>query len=77
MTNSEILIGLPAYQITDITMHKGVVRFFARYTGPVACPHCNSSSLRNKLKEVNGIADPHSPSHLRRELLDEREVVAV
>jgi transposase len=48
LINSEILIGLPAYQITDITMHKGVVRFFARYTGPVACPHCNSNSLRNK-----------------------------
>ena len=48
MNNSEILLGLPAYQITDITMQKGVVRFFARHTGPVSCPHCNSNSLRNK-----------------------------
>lgn len=48
MITSEILLGLPAYQIIDITMHKSVVRMTVRYTGPVRCPHCNSSSLRNK-----------------------------
>ncbi len=54
MNNSEILLGLPAYQISDFEMHKGVIRFSARYTGPVSCPHCNSALLRNK------------GSHLRR-----------
>jgi len=48
LSNSEILIGLPAYQITEITMHQGVVRLTVRYTGPVTCPACNSNSLRNK-----------------------------
>jgi transposase len=54
LDNSEILLGLPAYQITQITMQKGIIRFTARYQGATACPHCNSTFLRNK------------GSHLRR-----------
>jgi transposase len=48
LITSEILLGLPAYQITDITTHKGVVRISARYLGAISCPHCHSNSLRNK-----------------------------
>jgi transposase len=48
LITSEILLGLPAYQIIDITTHKGVVRMTVRYTGPVSCPHCDSNFLRNK-----------------------------
>ena len=55
MTNSEILLGLPAYQITGIDMHKGVVRFRARYTEAVSCPHCNSTSLRNKGSDLRRV----------------------
>jgi transposase len=48
LNNSEILLGLPAYQIIDIGMHKGVVRMTVQYVGSVSCPHCNGNSLRNK-----------------------------
>ena len=48
MIKSEILLGLPAYQITDIQMDQSTVRLIGRYVGPVSCPHCNSNSLRNK-----------------------------
>ena len=48
MITSEILLGLPAYQIIDIAIHQGVVRMIVRYTGPVSCPHCHSKFLRNK-----------------------------
>jgi transposase len=48
LITSEILLGLPAYQIIDIAMDKGVIRVKARYAGPVSCPHCQSNSLRNK-----------------------------
>jgi transposase len=48
LTNSEILLGLPAYQITDIQMQKGVIRLTVHYTGPTSCPDCHSISLRNK-----------------------------
>jgi transposase len=48
LIKSEILLGLPAYQITDIQMDQSTVRLIGRYVGPVSCPHCNSNSLRNK-----------------------------
>jgi transposase len=55
LTNSEILLGLPAYQITEIRMQKGVVRFTARYTGAAACRHCNSTFLRNKGRHLRRV----------------------
>ena len=55
MITSEILLGLPAYEIISIDTHKGVVRISARYTGPISCPHCNSTSLRNKGSYVRSI----------------------
>jgi len=48
LTSSEILLGLPDYRITDMELQTGVLRFHVRYTGAVSCPHCNSTSLRNK-----------------------------
>ena len=46
--HSEIVLGLPDYEITEIQRHAGRVSICARFTGLVACPHCCSSRLRSK-----------------------------
>jgi transposase len=48
LTNEEILLGLPYYQITGITIRSGEVRISARYNGPKSCPHCHSQRQRSK-----------------------------
>jgi transposase len=48
LINSEILIGLPGYQITGIEVGKGEVRISARYVEAVECPHCGGKRLRSK-----------------------------
>lgn len=48
LTNHEIIIGLPGYQITGLQRDGGVVRIAARYEGPVICPHCEGAQLHSK-----------------------------
>ena len=48
MTNEEIVLGLPDYQISGIERKAGEVRISARYTGPKSCPHCHSQRQRSK-----------------------------
>jgi transposase len=48
LTFSEIVLGLPDLQITDIHWRSGQVHIEARYVGPVACPDCGSARLRRK-----------------------------
>ena len=48
MTNSEILLGLPLYEVTAIERNGGTIMISARFTGPIACPQCGSSRLRHK-----------------------------
>ena len=48
MTESEIVLGLPDFQITDIQRIEGNLRISARYTGPRFCAHCGGTRLRNK-----------------------------
>ena len=48
MINSKILLGLPDFQITGIAWKCGEVRISARYTGPISCPHCAGTKLRDK-----------------------------
>lgn len=48
MINSEILLGLPGYQITGILRVGAEVRIAARYSGPLFCPHCAGNRLRSK-----------------------------
>ncbi len=48
MTNDEIVLGLPHYQITAIQWRSGEVRIGARYTGPRSCPHCHGQGLHSK-----------------------------
>lgn len=46
MIRSEVVIGLPGYQITGIEESSGRVRIAARHEGEVVCPHCSSGRLR-------------------------------
>lgn len=48
MTNSEILLGLPDYEVSAIERSGGTITIAARYRGPIACPHCGGSRLRHK-----------------------------
>lgn len=48
MTDSEILLGLPQYEVTAIERTGGTITISARYTGPISCPKCGSSRLRHK-----------------------------
>jgi transposase len=55
LINSEILIGLPGYQITGIEMWKGEVRISARWEGGIQCPHCEGKRLRCKDRYVRRV----------------------
>jgi transposase len=48
LIKSEILLGLPGYQITGIEWSQGEVRISARHEGPIRCPHCQGERLRHK-----------------------------
>lgn len=48
MEHSEIVLGLPDYEITGIERTAGMVTVWARYAGTICCPHCNGTRLRNK-----------------------------
>ena len=48
MINSEILIGLPGYQITGMEKSGGRLWITARYQGAAQCPGCGSERLRNR-----------------------------
>ena len=48
MTDSEIVLGLPQFEITAIRREGGTITISARHAGPISCPHCQGSHLRNK-----------------------------
>lgn len=48
MINSEVLVGLPGYEVTNIEEIGGGVRCWVRYEGVVSCPHCEGLELRVK-----------------------------
>ena len=48
MTDSEIVLGLPQYEITNIVRTGDTITISARYTGPISCPDCGGVKLRNK-----------------------------
>jgi transposase len=48
LTDSEIVLGLPQYEITNIVRTGGTITISARYTGPISCPDCGGARLRNK-----------------------------
>ena len=48
MTDSEIVLGLPQYEITSIERTGGTITISARHAGSISCPKCGGSRLRNK-----------------------------
>ncbi len=48
MTNEEIVLGLPGYQITGIGIQNGGVRMSVLHTGSTSCPHGGSQRQRSK-----------------------------
>ena len=48
MIGSEIIVGLPEFEVTALDDRGGIVRIFALYKGAASCPHCASSNLRVK-----------------------------
>jgi transposase len=48
LIDSEILLGLPGYEIIKIERSGGEIRVGARYQGAVSCEHCGGKRLRNK-----------------------------
>jgi transposase len=48
LTDSEILLGRPQYEINNIQRSGSTITLSARYTGPTECPNCGGSHLRNK-----------------------------
>jgi len=52
LNSSEVVLGLPGYQVTSFEERAGRVYIAARFVGVVACPHCKSERLRLKDKRV-------------------------
>ena len=52
MIRSEVILGLPDYEITGIEEAAGQIRIQARLKGTVNCPHCGSSTLRIKDRRI-------------------------
>jgi transposase len=48
LTDSEIVLGLPLYDISSIERNGGTITISARHSGPISCPNCGGSHLRNK-----------------------------
>jgi transposase len=48
LTESEILLGLPDFQISEIQRGAGKITIRARYDGPRWCAHCRGTALRSK-----------------------------
>lgn len=49
---SEVIVGLPGYQITGIEERAGQVWMAVRYEGEAGCPHCNGTRLRRKGRRI-------------------------
>ena len=48
MIRSDVLLGLPEYEVTAVEEVAGEIRISVRFTGQVTCPHCGQSKLRTK-----------------------------
>lgn len=64
---SEVLLGLPGYQITHIEEQAGAVRICARYLGEISCPDCQGTKLRSKDRRVRLLR--HESWGMRRTVL--------
>ena len=57
MISSEVIVGLPEYEVTAIEEIAGQVQIAVRFVGRVACPHCGGERLRAKDRRIR------SPRH--------------
>jgi transposase len=48
LTDSEILLNLPDYEITNKDRSGNTLTLTAWYKGPIACPKCGGTRFRNK-----------------------------
>ena len=55
MISSELILGLPCYQITGIARHGRELRISARYSGPISCPDCGQRKLRKKDRYIRRV----------------------
>jgi len=55
LIRSEIVLGLPDYEITELQISGGGIKISARHTGLRLCPHCGSDRLRNKGRYVRRV----------------------
>jgi len=55
LIRSEIVLGLPDYEITDLQIRGGGICISVRCTGVRSCPHCGGNQLRNKGRYVRRV----------------------
>jgi len=48
LIRSDVLLGLPEYEVSSVEESGGVVLIRARFTGKVQCPHCGGEKLGRK-----------------------------
>ncbi len=52
MINSEVIVGLPEYEVTAVEEKAGRVQVSVRFVGRVVCPHCGGEKLRAKDRRI-------------------------
>ena len=57
MTSSEVIVGLPDYEVTALSEKAGQVELAVRFVGRIECPHCGGEKLRAKYRRIR------SPRH--------------
>ena len=70
---SEILLGLPGYEITNTERVLGEIRISARYSGPISCPYCGGEVLRDKGRYVRRVRHENWGQRHCRLLLEARK----
>jgi transposase len=55
LIRSEIVLGLPEYEMTAVDEVGGMVRIAARFMGRVSCPHCGAAKLRVKDRRLRSL----------------------
>lgn len=73
MTQSEILLGLPGFEITNAARQSGEVRIWARYVAPIQCPHCGGTALRDKGRYTRRVRHENLGERHCRLLLEARK----
>ena len=68
MIRSEVLLGLPEYEVTAVDEVGGMVHLAVRFMGKVLCPHCGEAKLRLKDRRLRSLR--HESWGVRRCVLE-------